>query len=99
MACSLRCRPDEGVDLGDEIFGADEGTTADLLLSEQRKPTLDLIDPGRVSRRELDVETPPCREPFAHLRVFVCGVIVHDDMDVEFLGHAGVDMLEEAKNS
>lgn len=88
---------DERGDLGDEVFRADEGDAADLALGDECKPALDLIKPGRIGRREVDVETPPRREPCADLGMFVRGVIVYDEMSIELLGPVGIDMLEKAQ--
>ena len=66
-------------------------------LGEEGKPAFHLIKPGGIGRREVDVEARPCRQPGPHLGVFVCGVVVHDDVDVELIGHVSVDMLEEAQ--
>ena len=43
------------------------------------------------------VETRPRREPCAHLGMFVRGVNVYDEMDVELLRHVGIDMFDEAQ--
>lgn len=86
---------DEEADVGDEISNASEGATADCLLRDDVEPDLDLVEPRRVSRREVDVEARSCSEPSSHLVVFVGRVVVDDQMHVELLGDSLVDATQE----
>src|SRR5438093_10426086 len=45
----------ELIDLGHELRDAGKGPAADGALRDERKPALDLIEPGRVGRREVEV--------------------------------------------
>ena len=47
---------DELVDSGDEFFDALERSGPDGLLRDESEPSVDLIEPGRVSGRELEME-------------------------------------------
>jgi hypothetical protein len=47
---------DELVDFGDQFFDAFERSAADGLLGDESKPALDLIEPGGISGREVDME-------------------------------------------
>ena len=39
-----------------EILGADEGSAADLALGDEAEPAFDLVEPGRVGRRKVDMK-------------------------------------------
>lgn len=43
----------------------------------------------------MKMETRPRRQPGANLGVFMCGVIVHDEVNAELLGHVVIYMLEK----
>ena len=53
----------EAVDLCDEVLDTLEGAAADGLLGDQSEPSFDLIEPGRISGRVVDVEAWPCGQP------------------------------------
>lgn len=65
------------------------------MLGDQGKPAFDLIEPGRVSRRVVNLVSGSLRQPCAHLLVFVSSVIVDDQMNVEFGGDALVQAAQE----
>ena len=50
----------EAVDFSDEVLDAFEASAADGLLGNESEPAFDLIDPGGVSGRVVDVESWPC---------------------------------------
>ena len=87
----------EAVDLCDEVFDAFEGASADRLLGDQSEPSFDLIEPGRVSGRVVDMEAGPFGQPEANLGVLVSGVVVDDQMHVERRRDGLVDALDEAE--
>ena len=66
----------------DELFDVSERTARDGALAKDAKPTFDLIEPRSVSRRALDVDSRPRREPISNFDVFVSGVIVRHAIDV-----------------
>ena len=87
----------EAVDLCDEVLDAFEGASADGLLGNESKPSFNLIEPGGVSRRVVDMEAGPCSHPKAHLGMLVGGVVIDDQMDIEFCRDGLIDALEEAE--
>jgi hypothetical protein len=60
-------------------------------LMSSSEPALDLIDPRRRSRREVDVIMRPLGEPRLDLGDFVGGIVIHDEMDIEPFGDLSVD--------
>lgn len=82
---------DEEVDFSDRLFDVFEGAATDSLLGDKSEPALDLVEPGRVSGREVKMEAWPCCQPYAHLGVFVGGVIIQDQVYVQGRGHGLVD--------
>ncbi len=86
---------DESTDVGLELFDGGVNTSLDLLSDEFREPALDLIDPGRRSRREVDMIVRPASELRFDLGRLVGGIVVYDNMDSEPLGDLSVDLFEE----
>ena len=82
---------DEAVDFGDQFFDAFEGAATDGLLRNQSEPALHLIEPGRVGGREVKMKARPCRQPCAHLGVFVGGVVVENQVYIQICGHGLVN--------
>src|SRR6201999_3867930 len=83
------------MDHGLELLDGGVNTSLDLLSGEFSDPALDLIDPGRRSRREVDMIVLPASEPRFDLGCLVGSVVVHDDMDSEPLRDLSVDLFEE----
>ena len=48
---------DEGLDYGNEVLGADDRAAADLTLDDEAEPAVDLVEPRRIGRREMDMKT------------------------------------------
>jgi hypothetical protein len=88
---------DELVDSGNEFFDAFEGSPPDGLLRNEAEPSFNLIEPGRVSGREVEMEAWPRCEPCPHLGVLVCCVVVDDQVHVQFSRHGFVDTFEKAQ--
>lgn len=88
---------DEVVDSGDEVYDAAEAAAVDGLLCEETKPPFDLVEPGGVGWRVVDVEARPLRQPQPHFGMLVRGVVVDDQMDVQVFGHSLIDVLEKAE--
>ena len=82
-------------DLFDEFFHAGEGTAPDSFLGDEPEPAFDLVEPGRIGGREMDVISGPSGEPASDLRGLVGGVVVDDEMNVEIFGHIGIDVTQE----
>ena len=87
----------EAVDFCDEVLDALEGAAADRLLGDESEPALNLIEPRGISWRVVDMEARPRSQPEAHPGVLVGGVVVDDQMHVEFCRDGLVDALEEAE--
>src|SRR5437899_10129847 len=85
----------ELIDLGHELREAGKGAAADGALRDERKPALNLIEPGRVGRREVEVVAGMPGEPAAYLGVLVGPVVVHDEVHVEVRRDLGVEVAQE----
>ena len=86
---------DVGSDAGPERGDSAIDAAADFALGDEGKEALDLIEPGRAcGRRDGRASAAfwPANYGSAGL---VCGVIVHDEMNLEFLGDVGFDLVEE----
>ena len=75
------------------------GTGATLRVFAHRfgEPAPDLVDPGGRGRRETDVPMRPPRRPCPDIGGLVGGVVVHNDVDIQTLGDAGVGLLQEIR--
>ena len=63
---------------------------------ERGEEALDRIEPGGGGRREVERPARMPAKPSADLGMFVSGVVVHDQMDIEIAGDIGLDLVEEA---
>lgn len=84
-------------DFGDQLLDAGERAATDGLLGDDAKPALDLVDPRGVGRGVVHMEARSPREPGLDLGMFVRGVVVDDEMDVELGWHFLVDVPQEAE--
>ena len=75
---------DELIDALNELLDAGERSAPDRFVGGQCKETLDLVQPGAVSRYEVHVPAWPVGQPGFDLRMTVGGVVVHNAMDVCF---------------
>ncbi len=66
-----------------EIGDAVKDAAADGILSDQAEEALDQIDPGRRSRREVEMEARVAFEPCLDLGMLVGCVVVHHDMQIK----------------
>ena len=87
---------DEGIDLFGEILGADGGAAADLTLGDEAEPSFDLVEPGSVGWRGMEIKPQSLGQSGAGLWVLVGVVIVDHDIDIEIERYVGVDMAKEA---
>ena len=53
----------EAANFCNEILDAFEGASTDCLLGDESDPSFDLIEPGRIRRRVVDVESGPRGQP------------------------------------
>ena len=86
----------EAVDVADKLAHAAEATAADRLLGDQSKPARHLIKPAGVSGRVVNVEARMARNPGRDPGMFVGGVVVGDQVDLQSRGHVAVEMAEKA---
>ena len=59
-----------------------EGAASNGALGDDVEPDLDLVEPGSVGRREMDVETRMFGQPHFDLGVLVGPVVVDDDVEL-----------------
>lgn len=88
---------DEVVDSCDQVSDASEATSTDRLLGDKSEPTLHLIEPGRVGGSVVDLEAGTFCKPESDPGMLVSGVVVDDQMNIEFFRHGVIDALEELK--
>lgn len=67
----------------------------DLALGEQPEPAFNLIEPGGVSWGEVKVVSRTLRQPIFDQIGFVSGVVVQDDMNVEFGRNRRINEVEK----
>ena len=72
---------DEGNYIGAQGLDASIDATSDLFIGDKSKEALDLIEPGRTGRSEMDMPARPLGKPFADQRCFMSGLVVHDEME------------------
>ena len=68
-----------------------------LLAGELSEPPFYLIDPRCRRWREVHLVARAPRQPRSDRRDFMRSVIVHDNMNVEAIRDAGVDLLEKVQ--
>ena len=73
-----------------------EDAAADALLSDQAKEALDLIEPGARGGSEVQVKAGVLGQPCLNIGMLVGGVVVEDEVEIEFLGRLPVDGPQEA---
>ena len=77
-----------------QVALAVEDAAADGLAGDEREPAFDLVEPGRVRRRGMEVEARMLKEPVLHLRREVVRGVVEDAMHVTALVVPGA-LLEQ----
>ena len=88
---------DEAVDFFDEVGGGLEGATTDGALGDEGEEAFDLVEPGGISGREVNVPTRTAGEPSLDLGMLVGGVVVDDEMDVELGRHISLDVAQKGE--
>jgi hypothetical protein len=83
---------DSGLQRGSRAVGA----ALDLLVGEQGKEALDLVDPRRGCRREVHLPAEPFGKPVADQFGLMARRVVDDDVDVEIGGYLLLDGIQEA---
>ena len=91
-----------GVVSGDEILdGVDEGgklgvaAAFDLALGEQAKPPFDLIEPGGMRGREVQMVAGMLQQPALDQGRLVRGIVIQDEMDLLVSGDVPVDQFQK----
>ena len=87
---------DEAVDGGLEVDDGVEDTAPKPPLREFGEKALDGVEPGAGCRHEVEGPAGMAVEPRADLRVFVCGVVIEDGVDLLVLRDRSLDGVEEA---
>ena len=67
----------------------------ETLLCQFAEPWFDGIEPGTAGRRKVHVEAGMPFEPALHCRMFVGGIVVDDQMQIEVGWRFDVNLLEE----
>ena len=78
-----------------ELSGRAMRATPDVVLSQRCEPALDLIEPRRRGRSEVDVESRIAGKPGPDRRRLVGAVVVHHEMDVQAGRNVGLDGAQE----
>lgn len=81
----------------DEVGGGIERSSTTGALGDEREEAFDLIEPGGVGWREVNVPTRPAGEPGPDLGMLVGGVVVDDEMDVRLVRHVTFDVTQEGE--
>src|SRR5712691_12861548 len=71
------------------------GSTSELLVGEERKPALHLIDPRAVGGGEMELEARMPKQPAMHQGRLVDAGVVEHEIHLELVGHLASDALEE----
>ena len=87
---------DVGIDVLLKLFEAFEGSAAKRMPLQERKPYLDLIEPGRTCRREMKLHVGADLEPAFVFRVGV--EVVEDEVKLP-PGKAMVTLFMKSRNS
>ena len=83
------------VDLAHQFTHAAKRTATNRLLGDEREPALDLVKPAGVSGRVMNVIARAAGEPGFDLGMFVGGVVVGDQVQLETGGNVAVEMIEK----
>lgn len=85
----------EVVNLGHEVFHALEGPVANGLLGDPTEPEFHLVEPGRIGRGVMDMVAGARCQPQPHLRVFVRGIVLDNEMDCQLPRHIGLNVPQK----
>jgi hypothetical protein len=78
-----------------ELAGASVHPSLELLASQFSEPPLNLVDAGRVGRREVEVESGMSEQPALRRRRLVGAEVIEDEVDLEISRHLSIDTVEE----
>ena len=102
--------PDEGLGVGIVVFqiiangsfefgNGSEYATTDALLSDQAEEALDLIEPGGRGRGEVQVKAGVLGQPCLNVGMLMGGVVLEDEVEIEFLGRLLGMVRRKRRNS
>ena len=80
-----------------QIGDALEDAATDTLIGDPGKKALHLIEPTAMGRSEMQFPAWAFGQPILHRLGFVCGVIVQDDVQVQFLGDFALDLTQKVQ--
>ena len=83
------------IDCHDQFLHVTKDTATETVLSQISKESLDHVQPRGAGGREVNVEPPVAGEPSFYLRVFVGGIVVHDQMQLLVLRCGVIEQTEE----
>lgn len=86
---------DEGVDFLDQVLNAGKRTPSDGAFGDDAEEDLHLVKPRGIGWGKVEVEAGMAGQPDFNLGVFMGGVVVHDDMEVEFRGRVRIDLAQK----
>ncbi|MDQ1404869.1 MAG: hypothetical protein QOG55_498, partial [Acidobacteriaceae bacterium] len=86
---------DEVIDLSHQFFDAAKGAPTNGFLGDDVKPDFHLIQPGSIGGSEMHLHAGMRGQPALHAGMLVRGVVVHDEVDGQSLGNAGVDLFQK----
>lgn len=86
---------DVELDFVDQLLHIVKDATADAVLGQVAEEALDHVQPGTTVWGEVDTEPSMTFEPALHLGVFVCGVVVDDQVDLPIVGCGEIDRIQE----
>ena len=85
------------VDLVHQFAHAAERAAPDCVLGDQREPALDLVEPAGISGGVMHVIARTASEPGFYPRMFVGGVVVGDQMNLEILRDVVIEVLKKGQ--
>src|SRR5271168_3966118 len=86
-----------GLDVADKLVDGGEAAGADDIAGQVGEEALDQIEPGRRGRSEVHLEARVFGKPRPHRWMFVRGVVVGDQMQIEVTWRLAIDLLEKAE--
>ena len=97
MAWGFGCVREIVADGGLQVANAAEGAAPDTPVGEQAKEPLDLVQPTGAGRSEMHVVAGTACKPALYFGHLVSAVVIHDQMNVEWLGNGRIDSLQETE--
>src|SRR5512133_413788 len=94
--CALVVADDEGIDLLPDLLGGGEGGPLERGAAENGEPDLDLVQPGGVGWREMEMHVGMACQPEVTLGLVRVQIVEHDvDFPTGMVGHDAVHEVEK----